>query len=156
VVIEAMPGPSRRPVGLNAFRYDPLDPTVRPDLQIILSRALGDGSPAVCDNMLPMIGGVPASSSFDLTQPISNAINDFACRFVTGDGTPGGRSAGSQCTVFADGEFHFANSRSTAQFCAGIAAPFGFPLGDTVVTARVQDSSGIAGPPASFVVRVLP
>lgn len=154
VVVEAKPGPSRLPVGLNAFRYDPLDPSVRPDLEIIVSRPLGDGSPAVCDNMLPMLGGVPAASSFNLTQPISDAINDFACRFVNGAGTPGGRAAGSQCTLFADGEFHFADSRSTAQFCAGIAAPFGFTLGDTVVTVRVQDASGIPGPPASFVVRV--
>jgi hypothetical protein len=58
--------------------------------------------------------------------------------------------------VFEDGESHFVNSASTAQFCAVIAEPFGFPIGDTIVTARVHDSTGQPGAPASFVVRVLP
>ena len=155
VVIEAKPGPSRKPVGLNAFRYDPFDPTVRPDLEIIVSRPLGDGSLAVCDDMLPMLGGVPASPGFDQTQEISNAINDFACRFDNGSGNPGGRTAGGQCTVSTEGEPHFARSNSSTQFCAGpIAEPFGFRVGDTVVTVRVRDITGLAGPPAAFVVRV--
>ncbi len=156
VVVEAKPGPNRRPVGTNAFRYDPWDPTVRPDLEIIVSRPLGDGSAAVCDNMLPMLGGVPASPSFDVTTAISGAINDFACRFVDGSGVPGGRSAGEACTVSPDGEFRLVKGNSTAQFCAGIAEPFGFPVGDTVVTVRVRDIGGNPGPPASFVVRVSP
>ncbi len=156
VVVEAKPGPSRQQVGLNAFRYDAGDPSVRSDIEIIVSRPLGDGSLAVCDNMLPMLGGVPAAASFDLTQPISNAINDFACRFVNGSGTPGGRAAGEACTLFGDGEFRFARSNSTVQFCAGIAQPFGFTVGDTVVSVRARDISGIPGPPASFVVRVRP
>jgi hypothetical protein len=45
---------------------------------------------------------------------------------------------------------------STVQFCALIAEPFGFPEGNTVVTVRVRDASGQPGPPASFVVRVIP
>jgi hypothetical protein len=156
VVVEAKPGPSRRPVGLNAFRYSPTDPSVRPDLEIIISRPLGDGSLAVCDNMLPMIGGVPASLSFDQTQAISDAINDFACRFVDGMGNPGGRVIGDACLLLDNGDFGFASSDTTTQFCAGIAEPFDFPVGDTIVTARVHDSTGIPGPQASFVVRVQP
>jgi hypothetical protein len=156
VVVEAKPGPSRRPVGVNAFRYNPSDPTVRPDLEIIVSRPLGDGSLAVCDNALPMLGGIPASPNFNQTQAISNAINDFACRFVNGTGMPGGRQIGDACLLFQNGEFGFANSDSTTQFCAGIAEPFDFPSGDTVVSVRVRDSSGVPGPPASFVVRVQP
>jgi hypothetical protein len=156
VVVEAKPGPSRRPVGLNAFRYVPTDPTVRPDLEIIVSRPLGDGSLAVCDNTLPMIGGVPASPGFDITQAISNAINDFACRFVDGMGNPGGRAIGDACLQFPNGEFGFARSNSTVQFCAGIAEPFDFPVGDTVITVRIHDSTSLPGPPASFVIRVQP
>jgi len=156
VLVEAKPGPSRRPVGLDAFRYDAFDPGSRPDLEIIVSRPLGNGSAAVCDDMLPTIGGVPAAPSFDLTQPISDAINDFGCRFLNGSGRPGGRGAGDTCVVGDDGEFHFANNASTAQFCAGIAEPFAFPPGDTVVTVRVHDITGNVGPPASFVVRVQP
>jgi hypothetical protein len=156
LVVEAKPGPSRRPVGFNAFRSDLLDPSVRPDLEIIVSRPLGNGSLDVCDDMLPMIGGVPASQSFAETQMISNAINDLACRFVNGSGLPGGRREVEACTVFGNGEFGFVDSSSTVQFCALIAEPFGFPVGDTVVTVRVRDSSGQPGPPASFVVRILP
>ena len=156
VVIEAKQGPSKRPVGLNAFRYNPSDPTIRPDLEIIVSRPLGDGSLTVCDDVLPNIGGIPASPSFDVTQLISNAINDFSCRFDNGTGNPGGRSAGSQCTIGPDAQPVFGNSGSTTQFCAEIAEQFGFPMGDTVVSVRVHDASGLPGPPASFVVRIQP
>lgn len=156
LVVEARPGPSRRPVGLNAFRSDLFDPSVRPDLEIIVSRPLGNGSLDVCDDMLPFIGGIPASSSFDLSQDISNAINDLSCRFVNGSGLPGGRRAADACTVFGDGEFRFVDPGTSVQFCALIAEPFGFPLGDTMVSARVRDSSGQPGPPATFVVRIVP
>lgn len=157
VVIEAKRGPNNRPVGLNAFRSSPFDPAVRPDLEIIVSRPLGDGSTLVCDDMLPLIGGVPASSSFAETQAIADAINDFACRFVTGGGEPGGRGgSGEACTVFSDGEYRFVNESSSAQFCAGIAEPFGFPIGETLITVRVSDNTGRPGPPASFVIRVVP
>ena len=156
VVVEAKPGPSRRPVGLNAFRYDAFDANVRPDLEIIVSRPLGNGSTIVCDDMLPEIGGVPAAPSFDVTQSISNAINDFACRFVDGSGKPGGRGALDACVVNAEGLFRFVEDTSTAQFCAGIAEPFDFPLGDTTVSVRVRDITGSPGPPQSFVIRVHP
>lgn len=156
VIVEARPGPSRRPVGLNAFRYNPDDAAVRPDLEIIVSRPLGDGSEAVCDDMLPQIGGVPAASSFDDTPAISGAINDFACRFVNGSGEPGGRASGDACTTTPEGDFHFADNNSTAQFCALIAEPFAFELGDTAVMVRVRDSTGLPGPSAAFVVRISP
>lgn len=156
LLVEAKPGPSRRPVGLNAFRSDLFDPSVRPDLEVIVSRALGNGSLDVCDDMLPFIGGIPASLGFEETQSISNAINDLACRFVNGDGLPGGRRKVEACTVFGNGEFDFVNAATTVQFCALIAEPFEFPIGDTVVSARVRDSSGQAGPAASFVVRIAP
>jgi hypothetical protein len=156
LVVEAKPGPSRRPVGLNAFRTDSSDAAVRPDLEIIVSRPLGNGSPDVCDDMLPFIGGIPASTDFAVTQPVSDAINDLACRFVNGSGEPGGRRPGEACTVFDNGEFGFAAPTSTTQFCALIAEPFGFAVGDTVVSARARDNTGQPGPPASFVVRILP
>jgi hypothetical protein len=156
LVVEAKPGPNRRQVGLNSFRYNPFDAAVRPDLEIIVSRPLGDGSLLVCDDMLPFIGGVPAAPTFETTQPISDAINDFACRFIDGLGEPGGRSAGNACTVYEDGEFRFVEPTSTAQFCAPIIEPFGFALGDTVVTARVRDVNGAPGPPASMVIRIVP
>ena len=41
------------------------------------------------------------------------------------------------------------------QFCASIAPPFGFPLGDTTVTVRLSDLNGVPGEPKSFVIRVV-
>ncbi len=155
VVVEGKPGPSRRSVGLNAFNSDPSNPAARPDLEIIVSRPLGNGSPAVCDDMPPLIGGVPASAGFAETQAISNAINDFACRFTDGVGDPRGRPPGEACTRFQDGSFHFVAPDSTAQFCASIAPPFAFPVGDTTVTVRVRDVTGRPGPSWAFVVRIL-
>jgi hypothetical protein len=159
IVVEAKPGPNRRPVGLSTFNSDLFNPGVRPDFEIIVSRPLGDGSALVCDNMLPVIGGVPASPNFNETQPITDAINDFGCRFVNGAGVPRGRGPGEACTLFADGEYHFKfdqPSGSTAQFCASIAEPFGFPNGRTTVTVRARDSNGSPGPQASFVIEVGP
>lgn len=156
LVVEAKPGPSRRPAGAGAFSHDPDDPTVRPDLEVIVSRPLGDGSSAVCDNTLPEIGGVPASASFDLSQPISDAINDLACRFVNGSGVPVGRGPNEACTLFDTGEYRFVEKGTTVQFCGRVTQPFGFPIGDTVVTVRVRDLSDRPGPPASLVVRVSP
>jgi hypothetical protein len=99
---------------------------------------------------------VPASPDFAFTQAISNAINDLACRFVDGSGLPMGRgSPQDSCTKSADGLSRFANPDSSAQFCAVIAPPFAFPVGDTTVSVRISDQSGVPGPPASFVVRVL-
>jgi hypothetical protein len=156
LVVEAKPGPSTRTVGPNAFSSNPADPSVRPDLQVIVSRALGDGSPAICDDMPPFIGGVPASPSFDLTQPISDAINDLGCRFLDGSGQPRARDKDNACTKFADGNYKFVSSNATVQFCSQVGEAFEFPVGDTVVTVRVRDVSGQPGPQASFVVRVLP
>jgi hypothetical protein len=143
--------PNNRIPGLSTF-----DDFGWPDLQIIVSRPLGDGSPTVCDDMPPVIGGVPASASFAETQEISNAINDFGCRFVDGSGLPTGRgSSEDACTRFPDGTFHFVDPTSRAQFCGPIAPPFGFAVGETTVTVRLRDQNGNAGPPTSFVIRVL-
>ncbi|OFV86555.1 MAG: hypothetical protein A3J75_04945 [Acidobacteria bacterium RBG_16_68_9] len=156
VVVEGKPGPSRRPVGRSAFNYDPFDPSVRPDLQIIVSNPLGHNpTRRVCDNTPGQIGGVPASMSFGETQLISDAINDFACRFVNGSNEPVGRAAGEACTRLSDdGEQRFAGEGSTVQFCATIPVDFAFPPGETVVTVRLRDASGATGPPASVIVRV--
>jgi hypothetical protein len=154
IVIEGKRGPNNKQPGVSTF-----EDFARPDLQIIVSRPLGNGSSTVCDNMLPVIGGVPASASFAETQAISNAINDFACRFVDGNGLMMGRSKSEEaCTRFPDGSFHFVdtNSPSRVQFCGAIAPPFSFPIGDTVVTVRLRDQSDQVGPSKSFVIRISP
>jgi hypothetical protein len=155
LVVEGRPGITRRPVGRSAFNYAPGDESVLPDLQIIVSRNLGENpTRAVCDNMPPIIGGVPSSPGFDGSLLVTEAINDFACRFVDGDNQPIGRSEGEACTRFADGEFRFVDDSSTVQFCAQIAVPLSFPEGDTTVSVRLRDTSGSVGPEARIVVRV--
>ncbi|MBI4515533.1 MAG: hypothetical protein HY699_06935 [Deltaproteobacteria bacterium] len=158
LVLEARPGSNRQRVGGSAFNYDPTDPFVRPDLQVLLSRPLGNGSPAVCDNSSPNFGGIPAVEPpyFSEAQVISDAINDLGCRFVDGTGNPSGRSDSDACTMFPDATFHFVDALSTIQFCARIAAAFRFPEGDTVVTARVRDAGGQFGPVRQMVVRINP
>jgi len=156
LVIEGKPLAPPLRLGDSSFRHDPGDPSVRPDLEVIVSRPLGDGSLEVCDNMLPMIGGIPSSPDFGNTQEVANAINDLGCRFVNGEGQPVGRLGKDACTVFPDGRFRFVEETSQIQFCGLIAQRFAFPVGDTRVSARLRDRRGGAGPSASIIVRVLP
>jgi hypothetical protein len=151
LVIEAKAVSGAQAPGLSAFNYDPTDPTVRPDLQVIVSRPLGDGSPTVCDNGNPTFGGVPAVDppDFGETQTISDAINDLGCRFDDGTGNPSGRYEPDACTLFSDGTYHFVADDSRVQYCAIIAGPFGFPRGDTIVSAHVA-----GGPVKQIVIRV--
>jgi len=156
IVVEGKPGPSLRRVADSSFNWSADDPSVRPGLEMIVNRALGDGSPEVCDNMFPLIGGIPAATGFEETQMVANAVNDLGCRFLDGSGLPRGRSRAEACTFFPNGEFHVVQSSSTIQFCGVIAEPYGFPTGDTRVDVRLRDISGAVGPSASFIVRVRP
>ncbi len=156
LVVEGKPGPSLRRVGDSTFNWSPGDPSVRPALEMIVHRPLGNGSPEVCDNMPPIIGGIPAASGFDDTQMVADVVNDLGCRFVDGTGLPRGRSRLDACTFFANGEFHFVESLSTIQFCGVIAEPYRFPLGETRVDVRLRDITGNPGPAASLIVRVAP
>lgn len=105
--------------------------------------------------MLPDIGGVPATNppDFSFTQPISNAINDFACRFLNGTGAYLGRQRDEACTMLANGNFQFISAGATVQYCGTIGAPFKFPSGDTLVTARIRDNGGNLSAPAQIIIR---
>ena len=136
-------------------QLQPGNPSVLPQFQILLSRAIGNGSARVCDNGPDAgnLGGVPAvvPTNFGGTQQSSNAINDFSCRFDA-------RTASSACTrdPFTQME-GFTAAGSTIQYCTrtGVGAELAFGLGDTILTARVLDISNQPGPPASIVIRVL-
>jgi hypothetical protein len=155
IVVEARPGISGRPVGEKTFNWSPTDPNRLPDVQIVVSRPLGDGSTDVCDVNPGDIGGVPAIDppAFSGTQQVADALNDFGCRFSFT------RSSGSACTrnsVTLD--FQFAASNSTAQFCTstGVGSEIGFPAGDTRLTVRVRDDRDQPGQTAALIVRVQP
>jgi hypothetical protein len=142
LLVEAKPGSGNYEVGHSIFNYDPNDPHKQPDLQIISDRPLGDGSEEVCDRRRPNIGGVPAVNppTFKPTQKVSDALNDMACRFETFV------DSGSACTVTRNGGFAFVNSESTTQFGMIVARAWNFPIGTTVLTARLLDTEGNPGP----------
>ncbi|GBD26995.1 hypothetical protein HRbin30_02339 [bacterium HR30] len=147
LVVEAKPGLAGHEVGRRVFAHVPDDPTVRPDLEIISNRPLGNGDPRVCDSRRPDIGGIPAAPSFAETQAITDAINDFACRFETHNDNE------SACTVNASGDFAFVNPETTQQFCMAVARAWEFPVGDTILTVRVRDVKGNPGPPKKLRIR---
>ncbi|GIW42440.1 MAG: hypothetical protein KatS3mg076_3017 [Candidatus Binatia bacterium] len=156
LVVEARRGSNGAPPGLSTFEHDPGDPSVRPDLQVQVNRDIGNGSPEVCDAERENFGGVPGIDppSYELTQRISDALNDLGCRFVDGQGSPRGRFLDEACVLFPDGEFRFVDPTAEVEFCATVARGMAFPTGDTIVTARVRDTSGILGPARQIVVRV--
>ena len=155
IFLEAQPGMSRQPAGTITFNSNPGNPSVLPQFQILLSRSIGNGSARVCDNGpdIDNLGGVPAvvPPSFGGTQQASNAINDLSCRFDA-------RTAAFACTrdPFTQME-GFTVAGSTIQYCtrSGVGTELAFPLGDTILTARVLDIANQPGPPASIVIRVL-
>lgn len=142
MVVEAKPGLSGFETARRVSAYEPDNPRSRPDLEIETSRDMGDGSAAVCDQMKPNIGGIPAvhPPNFAETQRISDAINDFACRFETHI------QADDACTMNPSGDFAFAAKESATQFCMLVARAWAFPPGDTLLTVRVRDTEGNPGP----------
>jgi hypothetical protein len=153
--IEARLGPGNRPVGQQTFNSDLGDPNLLPNLQVVVSRPLGNGSSAVCDDGPdPPIGGVPATNPamFGGSQASANAINDLGCRFNARS------SSGDACTRNNQQDPGFVAAGTRVQFCPaiGVGAEMAFPVGDTRVTARTTDTIGQPGPPASIIIRVLP
>lgn len=148
VFVEARPGPSQLPVGRERLRSSS-DPMNQPDLQIESTQSLGNGSARVCDNSFPTLGGVPAINALDFSpvQSVSDALNDFSCRFKTFTETD------FACTQDGSGNFIFGDPSSTIQFCVLVDDAMVFPA-ETVLSVRVRDTAGHAGPPVQIVVRV--
>jgi len=158
IVIEGKAGNSGQPPGTALAEPMPL-PGGRPDLQVKVSMPLGDGD-AIVTCTVPNVDGVPAIEPPDFgpdgpppSPSISAALRDMACRFIQA-------SLDAPCTKGPNGTESLGNpgANPVVQFCS-TKLGFGqaFPVGmDTVVTARLRDSSGNLGPPEGFVVRVLP
>lgn len=146
LVVEVAPPPSGAQIGTKIFDLADGDPSRRPDLQPAADRPLGNGSRAICDEF-----GIPGHDPIDftsLTQPVANAINDFACRFdvVT--------RANSACTQNRFGQLSFVSPHTRAQFCLPVTSGMAFPAGDTRVAVQVRDQSGLLGPVQEMVMRV--
>lgn len=157
LIVEAQPGRSQLLPGSLAS-VEPRDAaSVWPDLQVLLSRPLGDGNPAVCDSRRPNLGGVPATPELEFAeQPrVIQAVNDFGCRVDDGTGNPLGRTESeTACTSFPDGSFRFVSPRSTVQFCVPIFRSWEFRSGSTLLKARLRDTGGNWGWPREMVVEV--
>lgn len=158
IVVESRPGPSGFDSGELAFAFGG---TSYPDLQMLVSRPLGNGSAAVCDRVAPNAGGVPAVDPpvFDDSPSAVGAANDIGCRFLDGSGNPFGRRGADDSCVQSppdSGTFRFAAANSTIQFCGLVDSTFTFPPGDTYLTVRMRDQLGNVGAPARIVVRVQP
>jgi hypothetical protein len=150
IFVEGRPGPSLLPVGTVTFSPKTADPTAQPDLQVLTGHPLGDGSPAVCDNSFPTLGGVPASTPGDYSplQSITDALNDLGCRFRVFAETD------FACTQDSSGNFVFRSPSSAVQFCTLVNDALTFPGGDTILSARLRDTAGNAGPSVQIVVRI--
>ena len=130
------------------------NPVDRPDLQIISSNALGNGSAAVCDKQ-PIAqggGGVPGMPDFGPSQTVTDALNDFACRFEAHTPT-------IPCTLGPNGEDGTVTQPSlpsgSVQFCYIAQSNTNFPLGDTILTVQARDTTAAKniGPTKQIVVR---
>jgi hypothetical protein len=153
VVVEARPGVSGRRVGSST--HSPQGQT--PDLQVLVSRPLGDGDATVCEAD-GRGGGIPAVPSLDFAPDPTTvaAINDLGCRAVSRRALSGTTFCTRNPFEVASGQPFIAVSReSPAQFCIPIARAWAFPVGDTIVAARVRDDAGNLGPVREMVVRVL-
>lgn len=131
----------------------PQAPTNRTDLQIQNTMAMGDGSPQVCDTGPASSGGggVPGINppNFDpFNTTVSNAMNDFACRFE-----PHGPT--NACTqINATGESRTISPLASVQFCDIVAVTELLHPGENLLSVRLRDVGGNLGPTAQIVVRV--
>jgi hypothetical protein len=157
LVVEAGFGPNGQEPGTVTFNSSPSDPNLLPNLRVVVSRAIGNGSTIVCDDGPdPPIGGVPAvdpPNLFGGSQAVANAINDLACRFEARSNQV------NACTRDAGGDGRFLRGSATrVQYCpfVGIGSELAFQVGDTKVTALVTDANGVPGMPLSIIIRFTP
>ena len=112
-----------------------------PDIDPAVNKVTSD---ILRETFISFIGHDGSDRGFH-TQEISDALNDLGCRFVDGSGNTVGRSAQQACILGDDGELSFVSSQSQIQYCATISMPLAFPKGDTLLTVRIRNTSGISG-----------
>ncbi len=145
-----LPGFDNRSLERRTYSVDGFEP----DLQVLTSRALGDGDPTVCE-LDGVKGGIPAVPDLAFTTELStiDAMNDLGCRAyhrLPGPGNACTRSTGNAL-------FDLVESTSEVQFCIPIARAWALPAGQTTIfAARLRDTAGTFGPVSEMVVRVDP
>jgi len=130
---------------------------------VLVSRDIGDGSPAICDAGPPPtpFGGVPGINppDFGPSQQVTDAIQDMECRFEL---HPTSQFA---CTRNpSGGDFSFiscAGAQNTCsqytQFCYQVPVTAEFHDGPpTVVGIQLRDAAGNIGPKKEIVILVQP
>jgi hypothetical protein len=162
LVVEARPGADGQRAGDNTVPYVAAGDQQDADMQMIVSRPLGNGDPAVCDIAPPMLGGVPATVPFafpsgeELSDPVRDHVDDLGCRFNDGAGKNVGRRDPLNACTRSNQEFGFAfvDRTSKIQYCAQIASAWEFLDGETIVATRVKDVRGNFGATREIVVRI--
>jgi hypothetical protein len=157
IVVEGRPGSSKKTLSTYGTVDNQASGSSRADLQIRANQSLGNGSSAVCD-LGPApdpIGGVPGADPIDFgpSQPVTDAINDFACRFDMHN------TSSTACTLDELGNFAFASEEvvvQTRQYCTApaISRELAFPSGDTLLAVQLVDSAGNLGDEVRLVLRV--
>jgi hypothetical protein len=130
----------------------------RAALGILSDRPLGNGSPAVCDNTFPVLGGVPAVMSLDFMDPFAtDAINDLACRFDLHPATT------NACTLDELGNFRWVRDRandpvkSVMQYCSArpvLGAELALQAGLTRMRLQIKDEMGNPGNTAEIAIQI--
>jgi hypothetical protein len=158
IVVEARSNPNtgNLDVGRVTLDSDLGNPAVRPDLQLLASNGLGNGSEIVCDHNAglgsePPFGGVPGFNLLDFdpnSQAVANALNDIGCRFRV-------HTVLDPCTTSAFGTFRFVNAQTSIQFCSELTvdAFWAFPVGDTVLAVQLRDFDERLGHRQEIVIR---
>jgi hypothetical protein len=150
LVIEAARGTSNREPGEKLV----VDGDVRPDLQVLVTNDIGDGSSLTCD-----IGPAPAPSGgvpgfdppvFGPGQDVTAALQDVACRFSLH------RTSAEACTKDGFGNFSYLGSGTRRQYCFAVSHNTAFAPGITVIAVQVVDINGNIGPVEEIVVDVPP
>lgn len=162
IVVEAAAGLSGAPPGKS---LTPVPPSNRSDLYIESTNNLGPNpTTAVCDTGPASQGGggipgISPTSFADGDQMITDALNDFACRFGVFNVGSGGNATGPCTKVDATQDPQLVTRGAplgTVQFCDQVASVAAFPPGDSVVTVMVRDERGNLGPSKQIVIRVAP
>jgi hypothetical protein len=152
IVVEGRAGANGRAPGTSLL------PSVvdnRPDVQVQSTRPFGNGDPQVptmCPpGLFSLDGGIPAINppSFAAGAMITNALNDFACRFDPNVGLS------APCTLLdATREPRLVDTNARVQFCTRPRADERLQPGESVLTLKLRDTGGSTGPTAQIVVRV--